>query len=758
MHLPSLISDLALMLITAGVVTLIFKKLRQPLVLGYIVAGFLIGPYFHWLPQVTDTASISTWSEIGIIILMFYLGLEFNLHKLASVGGTAIITAVVEVAGMLLIGFLAGKALGWSTMNSVFLGGMLSMSSTTIIIKAFEELKLRGKKFTELVFGTLIIEDIAGIFMMIILSTISVSQNITGGELAVKILLLLFYLALWMILGIFLIPTFLKHTANLMNNETLLIVSLGMCFGMVLLANYLGFSSALGAFLAGSLLAGTIHAGRVEHSTKSVRDLFGAVFFISVGMLVDPAVLAEYIWPIVIITVATIIGKLIFSTLGMLLSGQTLSNAMHGGFSLAQIGEFAFIIASLGQSLGVTGNFLYPIVVSVSVITTFTTPFFIKGAAGATRWLEKRLPPKLLRYLNRYTDENQSEKEHDSDWQAYIKHYFFTLLLYGVIILGIALFSTQILLPLLAELIPRVTAQIVVLIICYGGMALFVRPILDRRNPYYTSLWLKSRSFRLPLIALFILRLAVILTLALLPLQQTLGINALWALPVLLLLLIVFARSDRLAGSYLQFEACFLANFNECRLCREEDDPSHAWLDEQLYIISFRLQPDSPFIGSSLIELNWGRMFDSYVVKIVRGRTHINVPPGQELLRADDVLYVLGEAKQIENMCRALDLPISREEQTALTLRRFISSQEADCGDQLFCYAIRVEKDSPLYNVSIKDSPIRSDLDLFLLGLERNHFPIIKPDLNMLMKADDLIWVLGTQKMAGQLARQDLLS
>ena len=313
MHLPELISDLAIILLTGGVVTLIFKKLNQPLVLGYILAGFLIGPYMPFFFDVTDSASIDTWSEIGIIILMFGLGLEFNLHKLVSVGGTAIITALTEVGGMLLFGYLVGQALGWGTMDSVFLGGMLSMSSTTIIIKAFDDLGVRKERFAQLVFGTLVIEDIAGIFMMIILSTISVGQGISGMELALKLGMLVLYLALWLILGIYLLPTLLNKASPLMSDETLLVVSLGLCFGMVLLADALGFSSALGAFLAGSLLAGTVHAERVEHLTQGVKDLFGAVFFISVGMMLDPSMVVKYIVPILILSLVTIVGKLFFS-------------------------------------------------------------------------------------------------------------------------------------------------------------------------------------------------------------------------------------------------------------------------------------------------------------------------------------------------------------------------------------------------------------------------------------------------------------
>ena len=532
MHLPELISDLAIMLLTAGVVTVIFKKIKQPLVLGYIVAGFLIGPYMPFFFTVADSASISTWSEIGVIVLMFGLGLEFNLHKLAQVGGTAIITALTEVGGMLLIGFGVGQLLGWGIMDRVFLGGMLSMSSTTIIIKAFDELGVRNQGFAQLVFGTLVIEDIAGIFMMIILSTLSVSQSISGGALAMKLALLVLYLALWLILGIYLLPTLMNKATPLMNDETLLVSSLGICFGMVLLANALGFSSALGAFMAGSLLAGTVHAERVEHLTSGVKDLFGSVFFLSVGMMLDPAMIVKYIVPILIITLVTLVGKLIFSSLGVLLSGQTLKNAVHCGCSLAQIGEFAFIIASLGLSLGVIADYIYPIIVSVSIITTLTTPSFIKGSDKLYEWLEKVLPSRLTEKLARYTDEEQSSKEKNGDWSAYLGRYVKVTAFYGVVMLGIALIGSLVLLPLLGKLgLEPWLEKLICLAVVYIGMAIFIRPMLDMKSPQFTTLWVKNRNFRLPLMALTAIRVLIIVIIAFIPANTVTGVGGLWLLP-----------------------------------------------------------------------------------------------------------------------------------------------------------------------------------------------------------------------------------
>ena len=744
MHLPELISDLAIMLLTAGVVTVIFKKIKQPLVLGYIVAGFLIGPYMPLFFTVADSASISTWSEIGVIVLMFGLGLEFNLHKLAQVGGTAIITALTEVGGMLLIGFGVGQLLGWGIMDSVFLGGMLSMSSTTIIIKAFDELGVRNQGFAQLVFGTLVIEDIAGIFMMIILSTLSVSQSISGGALAMKLALLVLYLALWLILGIYLLPTLMNKATPLMNDETLLVSSLGICFGMVLLANALGFSSALGAFMAGSLLAGTVHAERVEHLTSGVKDLFGSVFFLSVGMMLDPAMIVKYIVPILIITLVTLVGKLIFSSLGVLLSGQTLKNAVHCGCSLAQIGEFAFIIASLGLSLGVIADYIYPIIVSVSIITTLTTPSFIKGSDKLYEWLEKVLPSKLTEKLARYTDEEQSSKEKNGDWSAYLGRYVKVTAFYGVVMLGIALIGSLVQLPLLGKLgLEPWLAKLICLAVVYLGMSIFIRPMLDMKSPQFTTLWVKNRNFRLPLMALTAIRVLIIVIIAFIPANTVSGVAGLWLLPLILAAVLLIYRSGWFASAYLSVEARFLANFNERQLQRLDSDDAVEWLDQRLHVLSFQYEQQ----GGTLKELGWGKRFGVNVIKIVRGKRHINIPSGDAALHSGDTVYILGEPAELRNLC--LDLGIAEPAELP-TLREFIAAEDSD-PDALYSYAISVDKGSELAGKTVRDSGIRDNYDCMVLGLQRSRLPIVQPDVNMQIQNGDLVWVLGAKAMAGKL-------
>ena len=742
--MPKIISDLAIMLLTAGVVAILFKRFKLPLVLGYILAGFLVGPFMPWFFTVADQSSIETWSEIGIIVLMFGLGLEFNLHKLVSVGGTAIITALTEVFGMLVVGYLVGQAMGWGMMDSIFLGGMLSMSSTTIIIKAFDELGVRQEPFAQLVFGTLVIEDIAGIFMMIILSTVSVSKNISGGALALKLGMLVLYLALWLILGIYILPTLLRKAEKFMNDETLLLASLGVCFGMVLLAEALGFSSALGAFLAGSLLAGTVHAERVEHLTAGVKDLFGSVFFLSVGMMLNPEMIVRYIVPILIITVVTIVGKLLISSLGVLLSGQSLSKAIHCGCSLAQIGEFAFIIASLGMSLGVIEEKVYPIVVAVSILTTLTTPFFIKSADGIYRLVHKALPKKLAEKLERYTEEDSAHKDQDSDWLRYLRRYVKVTAIYGVLMMGVTLLGQFVLQPLLEKTpLDQSFVRPVCVAFCALGIALFVRPMLDLHSTEYTTLWVKNRYYRLPLITLTAIRYLGIVLIAFFPLQTLLGVSGVWLLPLIAAAVALISRTGWLSSAYISAEARFMANFNERNLQR--DDESTEWLDEKLFVEELDCGGDAA--GKTLKQLDWGHRFSVNVIRVVRGKKHLNMPSGNVELKEGDKLLVIGRTEDLRALRMSLGLP---EESDPPTLRAFTESQEGDAA-HLYATVIPVEKATELQGKTIRTSGLREKYDCMILGLQRDRLPILQPDVNMAIQRDDLVWVLGTRKMAARL-------
>ncbi len=754
MHLPALISDLAIILLTAGVVTVLFKKINQPLILGYILSGFLIGPYLPYFFTATDTASISTWSEIGIIVLMFCLGLEFSFKKLMSVGAGAIITAVTEVLCMLGIGYAAGIALGWGHMDAVFLGGMLSMSSTTIIIKAFNELGVAKERFAQLVFGTLVVEDIAGIFMMIILSTISVSKNISGTDLALQLSMLVLYLIIWLVLGIYFLPTIMRKATKLMTDETLLIVSLGICFGMVLLADKLGFSSALGAFLAGSLLAGTIHAERVEHITTSIKDLFGTVFFISVGMMIDPAMIIRYKIPILILCLVTIFGKFLASSLGVLLSGHNLKFSVHCGASLAQIGEFAFIIASLGMSLGVIADYIYPIIVAVSVLTTLTTPYCIKGSDKVYHLLQRVLPGKFLAKIDK-EETAESGLKQDTAWTSYLKRYVRITLIYGILMLACTILGHYFALPLLSRLpISPFAARIITLVLIYLAMALFIRPFMDTHSFEYTKIWVQGGIYRASLMVLTGIRVAILLLIAFIPLRRVAGASGYLLLPLVGAALILISRSGRLTSLYLNAEARFIANFNERSLEKNDVLSVSNMLDEHLHVSHFTVFPAYHIAGKSLKELGWGKRYDVNIIKLVQGGRQLIMPDGDVVLQEGDDITVIGESDNIATLYSRLG---GWEQPAQQTLRDYME-ESGNTASDLYSFPILVDKNSALAGKTIRDCGLRRDYDCMILGLQRNMLPIPTPDVHTIIAAGDSIWVLGTQEMADKLIEAEIVS
>ena len=509
-QLEPLIADLALILICAGAMTLLFKRLRQPVVLGYIVAGFLASPNMPYMPSVTDLHGIHLWSEIGVIFLLFALGLEFSFRKILRMGAAPIIAACAIIMGMMLVGMFTGQLFGWSQMDCIYLGGMLAMSSTTIIFKAFDDMGLRQKRFASLVLSVLIIEDILAIVLMVMLSTLAVSKEFEGTQMLMSILKLVFFLVLWFVVGIYLIPLFLRKVKPLMSNETMLITSLALCFGMVVIASAVGFSAAFGAFIMGSILAETVEAEQIEHLVTPVKDLFGAIFFVSVGMMVDVALIAEYIVPILCIIVAIMLGHTLLSTGGFLLAGQPLKTAMQCSFSLTQIGEFAFILATLGTSLHVTSDFLYPIVVAVSVFTTFTTPYMIRLAAPAYGIVERVLPKRWQKKLESNTsDEEETEtEEQQSRWRAYFKHVGIILLIHSVLCMAIIALMLYFGKPFIAGMLPAPWAGIVTALLTIAMCSPFLWTLMGHgsRSDNVVALWNSGRISRVKLVAFQLLR------------------------------------------------------------------------------------------------------------------------------------------------------------------------------------------------------------------------------------------------------------
>ncbi|MCO4291791.1 cation:proton antiporter [Solitalea sp. MAHUQ-68] len=733
-HLPHLITDLTLILVSAGVTLLIFKKLKQPVVLGYLITGLLIGPNFTLFPTVTEIDSIKIWAEIGVIFLLFSLGLEFSFKKLVKVGGSASITAIVEVVSMLAIGYITGKAMGWNLMDSIFLGGILSISSTTIIIRAFEELGVKNRKFASLVFGVLIVEDLVAILLLVLLSTLAVSQHFAGDKMLISVLKLIFFLAIWFLGGIFLIPTVLKKAKKLMNDEMLLVISLALCLLMVSLATVVGFSPALGAFVMGAILAETTSAEKIEHLVKPVKDLFGAIFFVSVGMLIDPKVLIQYGGPVLVITVVTIVGKTLSSGLGALLSGQPLKHSLQTGMSLAQIGEFSFIIATLGLSLKVTSDFLYPIAVAVSAITTFTTPYLIKLAEPTYNFVYRLLPEKAQLALTRYSSGTQTIAE-TNNWKEFFKTYLSTIVTNSIVIIGI-LFTVKYLTPKLNESFINNNSygELAIIVIAFALMSPFLWALSAKKiqGTAYKQLWVDTKYNRGPLITLEILRimLSIVFIGALVAQFYSINFAIISAIIISVVSFIIF--STRLQSFYGKLESRFLTNLNarEISAASKRMDELMPWDSHLAY---FTVNPQSLAVGKTLVELSLRENFGVNVAVIERGTRKIKIPSKEEYIYPYDRIAVVGTDEQLKSF------------------EQYISSEPTNDiesnGGEVTLHKITVNGNSPLLNKTIKSSGIREKAMALIVGIERRNERILNPESSFRFEKGDILWVAGEKKL-----------
>lgn len=764
MHLDTLITDLSLILIVAGIVTLIMKKLNQPVVLGYIIAGFLISPNFKYIPNIMQAGDITAWGEIGIIFLMFALGLEFSFKKIATVGGSAFVTAITVMSAMIFLGFGVGQLMGWDTMDCIFLGGMLSMSSTMIILKAYEEYRLKKEKFAQLVLGTLVLEDIAGIFMMIILSTVSVSQNVSGMGLVSEIGVLLLMLVVWLLVGIYLIPTFLKKVEKLLNEELLIILSLAICMGMVLLANFIGFSSALGAFMAGSILAGTVKAKKIETLIKPIKDLFGAVFFVSVGMLIEPDLLVKYIVPIIIITIVTIVGQMTFATLGMLFSGQSLRTSIRGGFSMVQIGEFSFIVATLGMDLGVISGFLYPVVVCVSVITSFTTPLFIKNSEKVYNFLDGKLPKSVKVFLYKNTSEHQTEDDKDGDWKLYLKAIGIRTFICATAMFCIYWIGVQYMQPGFASWVGEDKASWITAAIVVIFMIPFTALMHGNKKVLYTKLWLKHNANKLPLLTLQFLRILLASVFIALSINNLLGFSFVAVMLICILPAYLVVKSDYIRGKAKGMEMSFVANFYEKTLAQDKKERGyrgeHHWLDESLQVARFEIVGDMN--GGQVKDIGRNPHVHIGVIKVIRDGKHYNMPQGTFELKKGDILHTMGTAREIEASLLMMEQMeyIEKLDYPKETLKNYIYGQtfkHIPPEEQIICVPIITREDSSFAKKSIKNSRIREKYRGSIIGIERDNLPITHPSVTTVIQPGDLIWLIGTKQMANKLLRDDLL-
>ncbi len=731
--------DLALILITAGVITVIFKWLKQPLVLGYILAGFFIGPYFKWFPVITDTADVHVWSDIGIVFLMFALGLEFSIKKLKKVGATGAITALTELAIMFLIGNTVGHLLGFHDMECIFLGCMLSISSTAIIIKSFDDLKLKQQKFTSTVTAVLVVEDLIAVLLLVVLSTLSVSRTFNGGELAMSMVKLVFFLIVWFVFGIYLIPTFLRWMRRYMTEETLLLVAVGLCFGMVVLAAKAGFSTALGAFVMGAILAETIEADVIHRLVTPLKNLFGAVFFVSVGMLIKPEVLVQYWLQILIIAGSIIVFKSLAATTGVVLSGKPLRTAVQSGFCFCQIGEFSFIIAGLGLSFGVIRDDLYPIIVSVSILTTFITPYMIKGATPFYSKVEPRIPSRLKDRIEQYSSHAHDGDNNRASMRLFIRRELTNILIYGTILAAITLLSIGILRPFLDGLftdlgIPQIWSRLIGLIGTLTLLAPFLWAVAVKNvnRSKIRSMFDSYRFSHAVVIPLLVLRYFVALFAVGMVVAGyvDLAVGFLMVIAFIVMAVVLFSR--RADGLYSRIEEGFTKNFNSRQAQASFHIPDG--MENDFAMERLRMTPSSPLAGRTLAQ---GRLRDVYganIVTIERGDKIIDMPTKDEIMMPSDVLTVIGTEEQVA----AIRADIEKEAD-------MLVHDHSD--HEMHMYRYHVEAGGPLCGLAVGTSALATKHRAMVIAIERGGRKIVNPDRHTIFQHDDLLWFVSPEEL-----------
>jgi CPA2 family monovalent cation:H+ antiporter-2 len=736
-ELSPLISDLALILAVAGIFSLLFKWLKQPVVLAYIVAGIVVS---FFIKEKAEQETIESWAEIGIIFLLFGLGLEFSFKKLMKVGTTAIVATLFIVISMISLGFLTGMAFGWPHMTSLFLGAMLCMSSTMIIIKVFDDLHLSNKSFAGIVLGILIIEDLVAVLLMVLLSTIAVSKNFEGTEMLYSLFKLVAFLLFWFVLGTYLVPTFLRKTKRFLNDETILIISIAFCIGMVFLATQAGFSSALGAFIMGSILAETIDSERIDHLIQPIKNFFGAIFFVSVGMMIQVTSLGAYIIPILIISLVVIIGQMFIATGGVLLAGQNLKTAVSSGFSLTQIGEFSYIIGALGLSLGVIDNALYQIIVSASVLTIFATPFMMKLAGPANQFLEKKLPLNWQRFLNKDSSVARPVNQ-DTLWKKLLREMLTTVLIYFFICLMLASFFLNYLLPYVEEWLPGMNGHLASAAFILLMLSPFLRAIIVKdRSEEFFRLWKNNKANRGPLIFTIIIRILLCAGLIMYVLLYLFHTQFVIAFTLAIIILLMFVASKRLKHRSLLFEHRFKENLNEKEKYEQSKAPvtqgfvNHV-LERDLHLSEFAIEPYYSIVGKTLKESNFRQFFGVNVVTIVRGGVRLNIPKGEERIYPGDHIVVLGTDTQMELFQQRLE-----------EKRLKYANVEAKQSPEVQMKQIQIDSHSHLKGKTIRTSGIQETYNCLLIGVERNDSSMLNPDLDLVLEENDILWLIGENK------------
>lgn len=738
-EIPNLIEDLALILVVAGIVTLVFKKLKQPLVLGYIVAGFLVSPHMPYIMSVVDKGDIHTWADIGVMFLLFSLGLDFSFKKILKMGMAPVIAALTIIFSMMTLGILVGHSFGWNRMDCIFLGGMLAMSSTTIIYKAFDDLGLRQQRFASLVMSVLILEDVLAIVMMVMLSAIASGNNPDGGEMLGSILKIGFFLVLWFVVGIFLIPLFFRKTRKLMNSETMVIVALGLCCLMAVLSTKVGFSSAFGAFVMGSIIAETVEADKIVKLVEPVKNLFGAIFFVSVGMLVEPKVLVDYAIPILVLVLTILLGQGIFGTAGFMLSGQSLKNAMRCGFSMAQIGEFAFIIASLGLSLGVIGKFLYPVVVAVSVITTFLTPYMIRFAEPCYNHIEKRLPKKWVRRMNHVGNAHQNSTEEENAWKVLLRKMLINTAIYGILSTAVVTLMLTFVLPLCRNMLGHWPGNAVCGLLTVLMISPFLRSMVMKNvhSDEFRQLWTESLLNRLPLIFTMIVRVAIAAMFIFYIVNYLTRFKEALMITIAGVALVAMVLSRRLKHRSIKLERLFIKNLRSREIAEQVNGERRPLfegrlLDRDIHIGDFDIPEDSTWIGRTLKDLQFRNRFGVHVSSILRGSLRINIPNGRQIIFPGDRISVIGSDEQLKNFSQAIANELIPEdpeiEKREMKLRKFILSDG-----------------TPFIGKTLADSGIRDRYGCMVVGVEEGQENLTLVDPQRKFEKGDIIWLVGEE-------------
>lgn len=732
-HLPHLITDLGFIVIIAALSTLFFKRLGQPLVLGYLIAGFIVSPHVPFFPTVTEIESIKVWSEIGVIFLLFSLGLEFSFKKLFKVGGSAGFTSSFEVIFMIALGYGVGAALGWSLMDSLFFGGILAISSTTIIVKAFHELGMRGHKFVDIVFGILVVEDIIAILLLVVLTAIAGSDSFSGFQLLSSGIRLFFFIALWFLIGIFFIPLFLRKIRGLLEDEIMLLVSIGLCFLMVMVAAHVGFSAALGAFVMGSLLAETPEGRKMEHLLHPVKNLFAAIFFVSVGMMIDPTVIAKNWALILLVTVITIVGKFVSTFLGALLSGQPRKVAFQAGMSLAQIGEFSFIIASLGASLKVTSEFLYPLAISVSAVTTFTTPYLIKYTDSLYSFFESIIPEGVKTHLDRY-HVSFSESGSQSVGALLFKTYGVKIILNSIVIVAILgafvkfgesqeFFATH-----------QWVAGAYLLLCLLVTAPFFWGIVMGGPNLTYERQLAELRKLKGLQAGLFVGRFLLALVLLTVLLSQFLTLQVASGVFVFVLFIAILLGKFLGKHVYQIMENGFLKNLTEKeRQELEEMGVSLKLLPWDGLLNSFEIFPEASFVGRTLKEVSFKEKYGVTIAAVFRGSRRYFAPSGSFVLWPYDKIICFGNEDELQKFRLLLD------EQK----NRGVDLVDVADQDNFKLTSTQVTSDSSFKNRAIQDCGIRDAFRGMVVGVQRSTQRILGPSGEFVLREGDVLWIIS---------------